>query len=213
MTHIAKTDFLKAFKAAYYTAITKENIKAGFHGAGLVPLNPDAVLSKMDIRLHTPTPPPANITEWTSQTPYNPAEAIAQSALVRKQLNEREGSPTPLIRAVSSLVKGTEQLAQEMAIIQSEIHALREANCMLSKRRKKKNVQLQHGGTLTVQQGLDLILQKENGVENQPEMVSEEGMVQPEASSSRCCSKCGKPGHNTRTCPDALIDPVLLVSE
>ncbi|KAF7865655.1 hypothetical protein EAF04_005821 [Stromatinia cepivora] len=118
----------------------------------------------------TPTPPPASTTHWTSQTPHNPAEAIAQSALVRRQLNERGGSSTPLIRAVSSLVKGTEQLAQEMAIIQSEIHALREANQMLSKRRKKKNIQLKRGGTLTVQQGLDLILQKENGVENQPEM-------------------------------------------
>jgi hypothetical protein len=44
--HISKETFLPAFKKAYHKTITAENICAGFRGAGLVPHNPDAVLSR-----------------------------------------------------------------------------------------------------------------------------------------------------------------------
>jgi hypothetical protein len=54
--HINKETFLPAFKAAYELTLTEENACAGFRGAGLVPFNPDAVLSKLDVRLRTPTP-------------------------------------------------------------------------------------------------------------------------------------------------------------
>jgi hypothetical protein len=36
--------------------MTTENIKAGFHNANLLPYDPQAVLSKLDIKLRTPTP-------------------------------------------------------------------------------------------------------------------------------------------------------------
>ena len=55
--YISKETFLLAFKAAYEQTFTKENACAGFRGAGLVLFNPDAVLSKLDVRLRTPTPP------------------------------------------------------------------------------------------------------------------------------------------------------------
>lgn len=56
VTHITKTEFLIAFKAAHLRTFSNENIKAGFRGAGLVPFDPQAVLSKLDIKLRTPTP-------------------------------------------------------------------------------------------------------------------------------------------------------------
>jgi hypothetical protein len=55
--YIDKETFLPAFKAAFEKTFTQENICAGFRGAGLVPYNPDAVLSKLDVRLRTPTLP------------------------------------------------------------------------------------------------------------------------------------------------------------
>ena len=53
---IKKEAFLPAFKAAFKKAITKENICASFRGAGLVPHNPEAVVSKLNVVLRTPTP-------------------------------------------------------------------------------------------------------------------------------------------------------------
>ena len=56
INHITKTEFFIAFKAAHLATMKAENIRAGFRGAGLVPDNPQAVLSKLDVKLRTPTP-------------------------------------------------------------------------------------------------------------------------------------------------------------
>jgi hypothetical protein len=54
---IKKEAFLPAFKAAFEKSMTKDNICTGFRGAGLVPHNPEAVISKLDVVLRTLTPP------------------------------------------------------------------------------------------------------------------------------------------------------------
>ena len=56
ITHVSKIEFLPAFYAAYQASMTKVNIEGGFRGAGLVPLNPDSILSKLNVQLRTPTP-------------------------------------------------------------------------------------------------------------------------------------------------------------
>ena len=62
ITQIKKETFLPAFRIAFNKAITKENILAGFRGASLVPHDPERVLSKLDVVLRTPTPPPPQAT-------------------------------------------------------------------------------------------------------------------------------------------------------
>jgi hypothetical protein len=52
---IKKEAFLLAFKAAFKKSIIKENIYAGFRGAGLVPHNLEAVILKLDVVLYTLT--------------------------------------------------------------------------------------------------------------------------------------------------------------
>src|SRR5438045_1193190 len=56
INHITKVEFFIAFKAAYLESITPQNAKAGFCGAGLVPFDPQAVISKLDVKLQTPIP-------------------------------------------------------------------------------------------------------------------------------------------------------------
>ena len=74
INHITKLEFLPCFKGAFFVLITKSNIQGGFRGAGLVPFNPEAVLSKLDVRLRTPTPPTVDDSQWESKTPSNPIE-------------------------------------------------------------------------------------------------------------------------------------------
>jgi hypothetical protein len=57
ITYISKLKFLYAFREAFFSSITEKNIQGGFAGAGLVPYDPQRVLSKLDIRIRTPTPP------------------------------------------------------------------------------------------------------------------------------------------------------------
>src|SRR3954471_18974974 len=79
-SHITKLEFLPAFKIAFNRAFTPANICSAFRGAGLVPLQPEAVLSKLDVQLRTPTPPAAALPEapWVAQTPSNARELEAQ---------------------------------------------------------------------------------------------------------------------------------------
>jgi hypothetical protein len=56
ITHVSKTEFFPAFRNAHQAAMTKSNIQGGFKGAGLAPLDASHVISKLDIRLRTPTP-------------------------------------------------------------------------------------------------------------------------------------------------------------
>jgi len=44
INHITKLEFLPAFKEAFARSINTENIKASLKGAGIVPLDPEAVL-------------------------------------------------------------------------------------------------------------------------------------------------------------------------
>jgi hypothetical protein len=57
IAYISKTEFFPAFYAAFQATITEKNIKGVFRGAGLAPFNPESVISKLDMRLWTPTLP------------------------------------------------------------------------------------------------------------------------------------------------------------
>ena len=57
INHVSKLEFLCSFRKAFFTSITGKNIQGGFAGAGLVPYDPERVLSKLDVKLHTLTPP------------------------------------------------------------------------------------------------------------------------------------------------------------
>lgn len=110
INHITKVKFFLTFKAAHHTTMTKSNNRGGFRDAGLVPFDPEAVISKLDVKLWTPTPgPPSSTTDpWVSQMPQNPTEAVAQSKLIKTWIAHHQGSsPTPILTAVDQLAKGT----------------------------------------------------------------------------------------------------------
>jgi hypothetical protein len=52
--HITKEDFLSVFFVAFNLIMTEKNIQGGFRGAGLVPLDPESIISKLDVQLQTP---------------------------------------------------------------------------------------------------------------------------------------------------------------
>ena len=59
INYINKLDFLEVYPLARIKAFKSETIKNSFGVAGLVPFSPERVISKLDIRLATPTPPPS----------------------------------------------------------------------------------------------------------------------------------------------------------
>ena len=174
INHISKVEFLIVFKAAYLASIIPSNARAGFRGAGLIPFEPQAIISKLDIKLRTPTPTdPALLNEdsWTSQTPRNPKEALSQSTLLKSRIERHQGSsPTQIFEATTRLTKGMNRIAHELTLAQTELASLRKANEAFSKRRRAKKTRFRLGGALAVGDAHDDLESKEVDKQLQQEM-------------------------------------------
>ena len=91
-----------------------------------------------------------------------------------------------------------------MALLQSEVSLLRKANEALSKRRRAKKTRVQLGGSLAVQDTYDLLDQKAVVREVAQEKEQDGGSIGGARTKVQCCSVYGKPGHNARTCQEAI---------
>jgi hypothetical protein len=204
INHITKVEFFLAFKAAYEQSITIQNAKAGFRGAGLVPFDPQVVISKLDVKLRTPTPtrpPSADANPWTSQTPRNPNDALSQTTLVKNRIARHQGSsPTPIFETVAALAKGTELLAHQLTLVSAEVRTLRAANEALSKRRRAKKNRIRQGGALTVEDAHNVLSQREVDEQIRRDKRSREAMKKEGKTTGRHCRICKKTGHNAATC-------------
>ncbi len=105
--YISKETFLSAFKTTFERAFTIDNIRQAFEALDSVPHDLDAVLSKLDVRLRTPTPPPRDDVAWEAKTPRTAKEVEAQSTLIRQRIRNRPRSSTSsLDEQVRQLSKG-----------------------------------------------------------------------------------------------------------
>jgi hypothetical protein len=204
ISHISKDDFFPAFFAAFQASITEHNIRGGFRGAGLVPLDPDRVISQLDIKLRTPTPvegSPRMSAPWVSRTPNNPTEASSQSEFIKNRVAcHQNSSPTSIYNAIDQFSKGAQGIMHQLALLRSENRALREANEGLSKRRRAKKIRLQQGGSLTLAEGEDIQSQRDVDMQIKEERRQSSGRKKRVETKERRCGTCGEPGHNARTC-------------
>ena len=202
INHITKLEFLPAFKVAFDRSFTPANICSAFRGAGIVPLQPDTVLSKLDVQLRTPTPPAALAeTLWEARTPSNVRELEAQSTLIRNRVQRHQGSsPASIIAAINQLKKGAEVMILSAELMRDRIASLEKANTAVSERRKRKKKRIQKRGVLTKGAGEDLLAQREANqqIAYEERQGGERSGVSRQALAR--CSRCRETGHNSRTC-------------
>jgi hypothetical protein len=92
----------------------------------------------------------------------------------------------------------------ELALIRAENLSLRQANEALSKRRRAKKQRIQHTGALSAQELQDLEDQKAANDQLLTESKRSGYRIKKTGKQARCCSICGKSGHNARTCQKAV---------
>ena len=153
--------------------MTVDNIQGGFRGVGLILHNLEAVLSKLDIKLKTPTPPRSSngvVGSWTSRTPTNSNEGTLQSQLLKDRISRHQGSSlTSIYEGINHLVKGAHVFMHRMTLLEEEVKTLRETNNLLSQRRRIRKQRLRQGGTMTVAKGQDQMAQNEVNVQMKQE--------------------------------------------
>jgi hypothetical protein len=204
ITHITKLEFFIAFRAAYSKTMTSKNIKAGFRDAGLVPFDPQAVISRLDVRLRTPTPtgpPSAEADSWVSKTPHNSTEALSQANFIKNKIACHQGSsPTPILNASLQTARGLEVVSHDLSLAHAQIDNLEEALEAISKRKRAKRTHVSKGGSLEVENAVGILTQREVDEQMQAERRRRGGDGQASLPTTYCCGRCGKTGHNARTC-------------
>jgi hypothetical protein len=201
INHITKLEFLPCFIAAFKDAITESNIQGGFRGAGLVPLDAEAVISKLDVRLRTPTPPTTDVAPWVSKTPSNTLEFGSQSTLIRERIQRHvDSSPTYMVEAVEKLAKGAEMMAHSLVLMSNQVKELQAANEAASRRKSRKRKRIQAEGTLIAEEGVRLTTIKEFAARSNGKKAKKSARAEGSELTQRRCRRCGEAGHNSRTC-------------
>jgi hypothetical protein len=202
INHVTKLKFLPAIRAAYDRSFTLANILSAFRGAGLIPLQPDTVLSKLDVQLRTPTPPEA-LPEavWQACTLSNVRELEAQSSLIRERVRQhKSSSPASIIEAINQLKKGAEVIMLSAELMRDRITTLERANEAASARKQRKKKRIQKRRVLTKGAGEDLLAQREadQQLAHEERRRGEQSGVSRQALAR--CTRCRETGHNSRTC-------------
>jgi hypothetical protein len=207
INHITKIEFLPAFQLAYRKTITKDNILEGFRGASLVPHDPEVVISKLDIKLRTPSPPAIEDLPWLSQTPSNTLELGSQSTLVKQRIQRHiDSSPSSMVVAFEKLAKGAAIIAQKLVLSQKRVSKLEAANQAATQRRSHKRKRVQKGEALTIEEGERLATLREFGARSNGKKVKKRARVKAGKPSQRHYRRCSKTGHNLRTCKQDIED-------
>jgi hypothetical protein len=197
--HINKEGFLPAFKDAFFDVFTMQNCHKAFQASGLIPLNAQVVLDRINVRLHTPPAPLPEDTPWESRTPSNTLEFGLQSKLVRDSFQR---SPTTLEEVYSKLERGHQRLLHRVALVDAHVCDLEEQLAVMTKRKSRKRKRLQTGGTVEYGEGASRVaLAQSSTVQSAKKAHSGGG--------SRRCGNCGETGHNVRSCtqaPDELSE-------
>src|SRR5450432_1894971 len=190
------------------------NIQSSFTATGVLPYDPERVLSKLNTQLRTPTPPPTSelgLGPWAPETLHNIAELELQSKVIKDYLQRRTRSPpSPLEAALDQLVKGCAMSMNSAILLTEEVRQLWAANAKQVKKRAQKRKYIATGRTLMHQEGVELserALQPVQAVIEAIEPVirvvggvgSDEPIVRPRA--PRTCSLCQSLSHTARTCP------------
>ena len=166
INHIDKLDFLEAYPLARIEAFKSETIKNSFGAAGLVPFDPERVISKLNIRLRTPTPPASRGSEssrnFTPKTPFTEKKLRRQASSIKALLRTRSRSPpSPSDRALNQLVKGFRLIMQGAILLAKENKELRAANEKQKQKRARSRRQIPAEEGLSVQEASALIMQQQ----------------------------------------------------
>ncbi|KAI9045201.1 Pogo transposable element [Aspergillus affinis] len=207
INHINKLDFLEAFPQARERAFQADTIRNSFAGAGLVPFNPDRVLSQLNIQLKTPIPPGSRSTNSAPKTPYTTRQLEKQASTAKKLLKARTQSPSSSLETrFDKLIKGHELHLNELILAREEIHELRLSHEKKLRKRRRSTRQLAITEGSAIQEGLERF-QRENEVnEAQNTLPLDPALpaVRPRVRAPPRCSDCHILGHRRSQCPNRV---------
>jgi hypothetical protein len=201
VNQIDKQEFLSIYQDARAEALHQNNVRSGFAATGLVPYEPDRVLSLLHVQYHTPSPQlrPHTQPAWTAETPHDIVELEHQTKLIKQHLRCRTQSPpSPTEQALNQLVKGCQMAMHNAVLLASQNKKLFTENQRQKRKRAQRRSYIAREGVLTGGEAQNLIEIGNNG--GTAAVEEAESGVRQRAPPK--CSVCSSLAHNARTCPE-----------
>jgi hypothetical protein len=205
INHIDKLDFLAAYPTARAEAYKPATIQNAFAAAGIVPYDPDRVISLLNIHLKTPTPPGSSSSAWSPTTPHNLKQLTRQASSMKALLKQGSRSPpTPTKSTLDQLIKGSEKAMYQVAFLTKELRDLRAANEKQKQKSQRSTKRLSHAGGLSIQEARELISHPNQAGEasNSVGAEAEASTPRPPQRAPPRCSDCNTLGHRRTRCPN-----------
>ena len=202
--HIDKPDFLVLFQQARIIALTPKNIKSAFQAVGILPFDPQKVLSRLKVRTPSPRPQSPSETQVLVKTPYTTTDFQNHIQVIQQHRNQGCNSGfsqghildprftlgsqlNPTDQALHYMAKGYNMAQYEITLLKQEVGRLRDENQWKRKKKEARRSYVARGGLLQVEEGRQL--------------ASERTKLTANSTTQRLCGACKLPGHNQRTCP------------
>ena len=199
--HIDKLDFLEAFKPARVAALSSSNICSGFAAAGLVPHTPERVLSRLQLKLRTPTTPvseTAMAARQTPKTPYTVAQLAQEYTTIKGLLKRRSKSPpSPTEQALKRVVKGCQMAMHNAAFLASKIKDLRAMSARQKRKRETSRSYIANGRVLITEERQGRVKRAQVA----DKAVLSRVATQASGRAPPRCSMCSSLEHTARVCP------------
>lgn len=206
---ISKLDFLEIYPyicaKAFNNAITVRN---SFAVSGLVPLDPDRVLEKLDVQLlSVPTTPTSRGGEWQPHIPVKPSDVQQQLASINRSFEKGSYSPPSSVeRALIQIGKGAERAMHDVAMVTEQVKRLQDELNTKRQRHENRGRRLPYEGGMTAEQALER-LQARRAARNGNRGVGAAGNAEDEMVTQRPrqrCTNCREVGHKRNRCPQAI---------
>lgn len=216
--HIDKPRFLELFLQARKKTFTPKNIASGFRATGLFPFDPNQVLSRLQTKIRTPSPPPAP--QQPASLPLKTPANVFELDYLQKR-RQREISPTD--QTLQKIIKGCQMAMHNGVLLHEENSRLRAENSRQKKKRARRAF-IQTGGTMAIGEGINHLKTLQDAPKKDRRSRKPRQKVQDSQKPSReveggdagpsemtapkaqkrapsKCSMCGSVEHNARSCP------------
>ena len=209
MNHITKEDFLWVYPTADVAALTEKNIRSGFAASGLVPHDPEVVLSLLPavVQTQASSRPSSSSLKWEPKTPGQCIKEVTRQAQFiegRRRINKP--APSPSDNAFGQLLKAHTRCVAKCALLGEENKVLKAETAHQKRKRAQPRNRIQEGGVISIQDGQDILQQQEVDAQVRKESQKRRRQNPPPTTSDdpqprrRHCKLCNEPGHNSRTC-------------
>ena len=166
-----------------------------------MPFDPERVLSRLQLKLRTPTPPTSETgiaARQTPKTPYTVAQLAQEYTTIKGLLKRRSKSPlSPTERALKRVVKGCQMAMHNAALLANEIKDLRAMSARQKRKRETHRSYIASGGVLTAEEGQE----RAKKARIADKAVLSGVAAQASGRAPPRCSLCSSLEHNARVCP------------